>query len=256
MKLHIEQYGEGPPMVFIHGWGMHRSLLRDFAQFFAMRHTICLIDLPGYGNSDYFDQGDDIHALARYLADHLAALPRFTLVGWSLGAMVSVQLANILTDRIAKLILFTATPRFLTTNDWPFGITQPALQQVRDELSQDYPRAMNRFLQLQLKNLPGARDTIRSIRELLVKQPTPQAEALQQGLQLLSHIDLRTILPSITTKIFIINGDRDSLIHTAAARLMTEMLPNAQMVIIHGAGHLPFISHATACHQYIEDFLQ
>lgn len=254
-QLHIEQFGDGPPLVFIHGWGMHRSLFREFAQSFAAHYTVCLVDLPGYGKSDLIDYADDIHVLARYLMGHLAELQKFTLIGWSLGAMISLQLAGVLGDRVSKLILFTATPCFVVRDSWPFGVTQSALQQVRDELSQDYPRAMNRFLQLQLKNLPAARETIRAIRDLLAKEPAPQTIALQQGLHLLAHTDLRPVLNSITIKTLVINGDRDSLIHSMAARQLVELLPRAQAVIIHGAGHLPFISHASACRHYIEEFL-
>jgi pimeloyl-[acyl-carrier protein] methyl ester esterase len=254
-QLAIERFGQGLPMVFIHGWGMHRSLLRGFAQTFASRHAIWLVDLPGYGHSDLFDAGADVESLARYLAENLPVSQRYILVGWSMGASIALQLAASFPQRIAALILFTATPCFIATSGWSHGITQPALQQVSDELTQDYSRALNRFLQLQLKNTTDARTTVRAIRDLLANEPPPRAVALQQGLRLLAHTDLRDRLDAIDAATLIINGDRDSLVATLAARWLAEHLPRARAVILHGAGHLPFISHAEFCRRQIEEFL-
>ena len=254
-NLHIERFGHGIPMVFLHGWGMQRSLLRAFAQEFAARYSIWLVDMPGYGHSDFLEKADDTQVLTRYLVQQLAIDGTYILVGWSLGAMVALQMAMSFPQRIARLILFTATPCFMATPNWPYGVAQAALQQVSDELSQNYTQAMNRFLQLQLKNLPGARDTLRAIKAVLAKEPVPQHAALQQGLQLLATIDLRPQLESVAMPTLIINGDRDSLIPSPAARVLAEQLSRAQAVIVHGAGHVPFITHASVCRQYVQEFL-
>jgi pimeloyl-[acyl-carrier protein] methyl ester esterase len=253
-NLHVERFGQGKPMVFLHGWGMPRSLLRSFAQEFAAEHTIWLVDLPGYGQSEFLENGADVQVLVRFITQHLPT-EAYVLVGWSLGALVALQLAAMFPQHVTKLALFTATPCFMATATWPHGVAQTALHQVGTELAEDYAKAMNRFLQLQLKNLPGARDTIRDIKALLAMEAAPSSVVLQQGLQLLAMTDMRQQLAAIATPTFIINGDRDSLIPSIAARLLAESLPHAQTVIVHGAGHLPFITHAAVCRQHVQDFL-
>ncbi len=254
-NLYIERFGNGIPMVFLHGWGMPRSLLRGFAQEFATQHTIWLVDLPGYGQSDALARADDIQVLAKFLAEHLPTNESYILVGWSLGAVTALQLAAEFPQGIVKLVLFTATPCFMSSANWLHGVTQAALAQVAEELSGDYTKAMNRFLQLQLKNLPAARETIRQIKTLLAGEVAPDSTALQQGLEMLATTDLRQQLATITTPTLILNGDRDSLVPTLAARSLAEQMPHAQAVILHGAAHLPFMTHATACRRWLQEFL-
>lgn len=253
--LHVERFGQGNPMIFVHGWGMPRSLLRAFAQEFSAQHTIWLVDLPGYGQSEFLENSEDVSVLADFLAQHLPADAAYTLVGWSLGAIAALQLAAMFPQRIKKLVLFTATPCFMATAHWPHGVTRIALEQVGIELAEDYAKAMTRFLQLQLKNLPGARDLIREIKLMLAKQAAPSLAVLQQGLQLLTRADMRQQMASITMPTLILNGDRDSLVPTMAARLLAEGLPHGRTVMLHGAGHIPFISHADVCWQYVRDFM-
>lgn len=255
-NLHIERFGKGAPMVFLHGWGMSRSLLRQFADKFADRHSIWLVDLPGYGQSSTLDNADDVQVVAEYLLVHLPVNEPYILVGWSLGAIVALQMAAKAPQVVARLILFAATPCFMNSADWQHGVTRAALTQVADELSDDYTRALNRFLQLQLKNIPAAREMIRHIKTLLTDVPTPRPDTLQQGLRLLAATDMRPQLAAIAVPTLILNGDRDSLVPTQAGRLLAEQLPHAQAIIIHGAAHLPFMTHAAACRRWLQEFLQ
>lgn len=253
--LFVERFGKGTPLVLLHGWGMHRVLLRQFATALAGQYEIILMDLPGHGNSARYENADNIESYVSYLHAALPQSTSFHLCGWSMGAMLALQFARQYPAMVRKLVLFTATPCFTNRPDWAAGVALPALQQVGNELAQDYHKAMSRFLMLQLMNLPDARDWVRCVRDMLQQEPVPQVAALQQGLQLLAASDLRPLLMHIHCPTLILNGDRDSLIPAPATRVLAEQLPDARAMLLHGSGHLPFVTHAAKCVAAVAEFL-
>ncbi|MBI3561016.1 MAG: alpha/beta fold hydrolase [Gammaproteobacteria bacterium] len=253
--LFIERRGVGSTIiVFLHGWGMQRCLFYSLAEALGTRYQCWLIDLPGHGKSPAYQQAEDIQAYAEYLLGYLPQVP-CVLCGWSMGALLALAMVQRCSARISKLLLFAATPCFTNTTEWSYGIDKTVLRQVAAELSQDYPRALTRFLGLQLKNLPRSRDYLRKIKSLLEYAPAPVVGALLQGLVLLENTDLHGVAATITLPTLIINGDRDPLVPSPAARVLAELLPNAKAVIVHGSGHLPFVTHQALCLGWIEAFL-
>ena len=49
--IHVEIRGAGPPLVLIHGWGMHSGVFDGLAERLSPRRTLHLVDLPGHGRS-------------------------------------------------------------------------------------------------------------------------------------------------------------------------------------------------------------
>ena len=55
MHLHVEEAGQGPPVVLLHGGGPGASGVSNFARnlpVFAERFRTLVVDQPGYGKSD------------------------------------------------------------------------------------------------------------------------------------------------------------------------------------------------------------
>ena len=89
--------GEGPPIVFIHGFGGDLNNWQFNQEALAERHATYAIDLPGHGGSSK-DLGSgrvDVGALAKAVTDFLDAQEIGTahLVGHSLGGAVALDLA-------------------------------------------------------------------------------------------------------------------------------------------------------------------
>lgn len=55
-------------------------------------------------------------------------------------------------------------------------------------------------------------------------------------------VDLRPDLARITQKTLIIHGDADAILPLDGARWLAEALPNAQLVVLEGAGHVPTLT--------------
>ena len=108
--------GAGDPLVLLHGWGLHGGIwsgLLPELDGFGERLTP---DLPGHGASPC--PGDEIGLEA--LADRLVpGVPEGAAVlGWSLGAMVALTLARRHPERVSRLVLVAATPRFTLSSSF------------------------------------------------------------------------------------------------------------------------------------------
>jgi len=256
-SLHVEYYGQGQPVVMLHGWGMHSGLFQPLGEQLAQKHQVAAVDLPGHGGSGGFDQFADIEKHASYLTEQLSNLFQagVTLVGWSLGGLLAQYIAAQYPEYIKQLILFCSTPCFRQRQDWSCAIEDKVLTGFAANLVQDYQGTLNRFLALQFMGAQNPKENLRQARALVFAKSQPQREMLKQGLQLLETCDLREQLHAIHCPTLIINGEHDALVPTSAARYLLEHLKNSRGVIIKGAGHAPFLSHRESVSYFVERFL-
>lgn len=237
--LHTEVRGRGPDLVMVHGWGMHAGIWADWANSLTARFRVHLVDLPGHGDSE-FDVGERLEDWSGALAE---AIPgEAWWLGWSLGGLVTLNLACCYPDRVRGLVQVASTPRFVTRADWPYGIEAAVFDQFAAQLSDDVDRTLGRFLALQVRGADRSGDSLRCLRAHLAQRPRPQAAALSAGLRLLHNSDLRALLPTLNVPSYWLFGERDTLVPTT----LRGQVPGRH-VVVKGAGHAPFLSHPEAC---------
>jgi len=69
------------------------------------------------------------------------------------------------------------------------------------------------------------------------KYPTPRF-ALKRHLQALSKMDTFDRLPEISVPTLILTGEEDKVISSENSMILAERIPNAQLKIFKGVGHL------------------
>lgn len=101
-----ECFGEGPPVVLIHGWGVDRTVLAPLARALSAEHRVLLVDLPGHGASAPPVDAVSIEGLASAIAALLPTceLERPIVVGHSLGALIALEIARRGDARAAVLL--------------------------------------------------------------------------------------------------------------------------------------------------------
>jgi pimeloyl-ACP methyl ester carboxylesterase len=100
---------DAPPLVLIHGWLDNAASFALLAPLLAERFHVIALDLPGHGHSGHLPAGT-IYQHTDYTRAVLAAvdalaLPRFHLLGHSLGAGVATMVAIAAPERIRALAL-------------------------------------------------------------------------------------------------------------------------------------------------------
>ncbi len=270
--LHTDQFGDGAPVLFIHGWGMHSGMWGDVLPKLAKQHRVMAVDLPGHGFSPVIgkreaESGKPWQRSTHHsplttchvdvLVDRLAAqfTEPLTVCGWSLGGQIALRWAQRYPLQVSRLILISSTPCFVQQDNWPCAMAADTLGAFAAALQQDYLATLRRFLALQVRGGEQERELLISLRRLLQSRGEPDLAALQTGLDILRECDLRDALPQIVQPTLAIAGVRDTLTPLAAMQYLADNMPAARLVTIEGAAHAPFLSHPEHFIQLVSDFL-
>ena len=241
MKLNVECRGQGPDLVLLHGWSMHGGMWGPWLDELAGEARLHVVDLPGHGRSPWVTEASDLVGLAEAVVPLVP--PGATVLGWSLGGMVALELARRNPRHLGALVLVATTPKFLSGPDWEHGLEPAALDEFTRGLEADWLRTVQGFLALQARGDEYPAATLRAMRSHVTSRGEPDRRALAAGLDVLRSADLRTALPQIEVPAVVIAGAHDGLTPVGAGRALAAGLPRARLRIIERCGHAPFLSH-------------
>lgn len=254
MTLYYDQYGHGPEVVLVHGWGSHGGVWTEIARALAADYRVIVPDLPGHGRSrDFLPPVYTPEALAGEIRHALSGPAVW--IGWSMGGLVALAAAQRNPQEVTRLVLVGATPKYVQSPDWPHAMSPTVLEQFARNLEQDYVGTLERFLTLQMA-AGEDRAVLRRLRDEMFRYGEPPTAALQAGLRLLKEEDRRNALAGIATPALVVHGARDRLAPVGAAQYLAEHLPYARLEIIPEAGHAPFLSHPEMFLEKLRGFIR
>ena len=194
IKIHKEIYGQGEPLVLIHGWAMHTGVWRIFAQQLSQHYQVICLDLPGHGLSETIEPYT-LECISNALIE---AVPEtsFSVLGWSLGASVALTMARQYPLRVNSLILLAGNPVFVQQGEWA-GIDPVLLEDFANNLSLNCSETLLGFLALQVNNLPNAKSILIDLKKAMQECNPPTEKVLQSGLGILKQADLRGDLTAL-----------------------------------------------------------
>jgi len=238
-KLFTRSSGSGPDLVLIHGWGLHAGVWDGFVPLLEPCFRVLQVDLPGHGGSAWSGETTLEDLAAAVLA---VAPPRAAWLGWSLGGLVAMRAALLAPARVSALLLLASTPCFVRRPGWQCALLPALLDTFAAELQQDYLRTLNRFLALQVRGSDNSGAVLRMLRTQLLAKGEPAPAALRAGLDILRNADLRKAIGALACPALVVAGERDTLVPAAAAGATAALMPDADVELVAGAGHAPFIT--------------
>jgi pimeloyl-[acyl-carrier protein] methyl ester esterase len=254
--LHVEVNGSGPDLVLLHGWGLNVRVWDGLVEEMSERFRMITVDLPGHGQSEWSSGRGTPAEQAWLLHSTLASVSnRYSLLGWSLGAQIALDLAAAMPGQIDRLVLVAATPRFAAAPDWPYGMQPNVIAKLATQLREDYRQTVSDFLELQVRGSIEGRSVVEQLRSALFVHGRAKPEALEAGLNTLATSDLRPTLSHVRTPTLVIAGQNDRITAPAASRALAEALPDARYVEMRRAAHTPFLSHRKEFAALVERFL-
>lgn len=241
-RVSVEQAGQGPPLVLLHGFGestiSYSAVLPELAKQFA----VVAIDLNGFGYTErprdrasYTLAGQERLVLA--VLDRLH-LDRVRLAGHSYGGGLALFLAARHPERIERLLLIDntlplyASQRRSALFRWrwvarmaahTFALTDRVIRSGLREAYFDDAKVTPALVRDYADRLriEGATDAFFGL-------VGPSAEPP-------FHIELATVaMPTL-----VIWGAEDRLIEAAAAQRTSSQMPNAHFVVLPACGHTP-----------------
>lgn len=253
MTIHVERHGQGPDIVLAHGWGLHAGIWSELATTLAQRFTVSAIDLPGHGRSRESVMPARLTDLTDMVVEQVPS-PAIWL-GWSLGGLVALDAARRYPQRVWKLVLTAATPRFVQAPDWSAAMAPGVFSGFAENLRTDYRGTLMRFLSLQIGGDDEGRALIKRLRSGLFAHGEPQPQSLANGLAMLEATDLRRELAAISTPALVVHGQLDRLVPPAAGEYLVAQLPHARLALLAGAGHAPFLTQPQRYGELVREFL-
>ena len=109
--LYYEAYGEGEPLIFVHGHSLDRRMWRKQVAYFKEHYRVIVYDARGYGRSSkqeeevLFTHADDLVALMNGLQIERAHLVGLSMGGFIVGDMVAIYPERILTATMAEGVI-------------------------------------------------------------------------------------------------------------------------------------------------------
>jgi 3-oxoadipate enol-lactonase len=238
VSLAVEVRGDGPAVLFIHGYPFDRSIWTH--QVAALEGWSRIApDLRGMGQSDAPDLGYNMETYAADLAAllDLLGVDEVVLVGLSMGGYVAFEFLRRWRDRVRGLVLVDTRAEA----DIPEGKRNrdAAAATAREQGAEAVAEAMLPKV-LGASTLAGAPATVERVRAMMAA--TPVAGIIGALGAMRDRPDSTPMLPELAgIPVLVIVGDEDEVTPPAQARAMADAIPGASLVVIRSAGHLPTI---------------
>lgn len=247
-RLWYEDQGGGFPVVLIHGWCMSSAVWRY--QYRGLSQSLRLVapDLRGHGESKEVSGGQNFGTFVADLIDLLDSLKlsKVVLVGWSMGGQIALQAATKLPDRVAGMVLVSATPRFTAGTDFPYGLEAKEALGMRLKVQRNVQRALEGFHTRLFSECEVTDDAIAlEIQKLLATVPTPETATALAALDTLAITDMRSLLPALSVPTLVVNGAQDRICLPQASDYLKEHIAGAVQSVYPGCGHMPFMTRST-----------
>jgi pimeloyl-ACP methyl ester carboxylesterase len=241
LNLRFLRKGQGPPLVIIHdslgnlGWV---PLYERLSEMF----TVVVPDLPGFGRSDRPDWARsprDLAILTHQQLDQLD-LGDVGLVGLGFGGFIAAEMATMNAARLAKLILVGAT-----------GL-KPREGEVLDQMLVGFPefglsgfRNPNSF-----RHLFGADSLPPDVYELWDFSTEMTARVCWKPWMYSDQ--LPHLLGGVAVPSLVVWGEEDHVVPIDVGKQYVELLPDARLEVVGGAGHFVDLEEPARLAELIE----
>lgn len=247
IKVYYEVYGEGQPIVLLHGafmtietnWG---QLIPELSK----TRKVIAVELQGHGHSPFSDRKLDYHTLANdveKVMNHLK-VDSATVIGYSFGGKVAYQLAVQSPKRVSKLVIISSTYK---TNGWLPEINN-AFKSMKPELFENSP--------------------MKSAYEAVAPDKTKWTKFLEQMIAFNNtpySIDDSKIA-KITSPVLLIAGDNDGVDKVELAKTYRLLggdkiadfgvVPKSQLAIVPSQGHVSLMMQTKTILGYLDGLLK
>ncbi|THF84315.1 alpha/beta hydrolase [Deinococcus sp. KSM4-11] len=264
-ELYYETYGEGRPVVLIHGWPLSGRMWEP--QIDALRHAgyqVIAYDRRGFGQSGKTATGYDYDTFASDLKDLIEALKLedVTIVGFSMGGGEVARYAGLYgTEHLHSAALISSiAPYLLKTTDNPDGgLSEADVEGMVQAVAGNRPQFLAGFTKNFLNWDDGdvahrLGDEFLDFTASLYFQASPVAT--QACVRAFGTTDFRADLARLTVPLLVVHGDSDRIVPLeASGQRVPQYQQGTELHVMKGAPHGLNATHAEDFNSILLAFL-
>lgn len=256
LKLHFLDYGaDGKfPLVCVHGLTGNAHNFDGLVPHLTGTHHVRSVDVRGRGDSAWgpADQYDAAHYVADLKAvTEALGIKRCSLVGTSMGGVISILFTSLNPDRVDRIILNDVGPEIDPAGIRRIGgyVGNPPtefknLSEVAAYYRENYPTmasiseaALTETVKWSVKPIAGGKLGWKM--DPAVRSPMRLNPGAQPNASVPSPLNMWTQYETITVPILIIRGAESDILSRATTKRMCETVRAARAVEVPGVGHAP-----------------
>jgi pimeloyl-ACP methyl ester carboxylesterase len=264
LSVHVKKFGQGEPVfVLLHGFGASLYSWQPVMEALSQHGTVIAFDRPAFGLTDrpLNWEGQNPYspeaqvALAIGMLDHFG-VQQAILVGNSAGGTVAMQTALAHPERVSALIL--VDPAVYNAGGAPAWVrpllATPQMRHLGPLLARQIQKRGPELL-----NLAWHDPSLLKPETVELYQKPLQVENWDKALWELTltggRSNLAERLDELILPVLVITGDDDRIVPTADSIRLAKELPNAELVVIPNAGHVPHEERPAEFMQAVIGFL-
>ena len=235
--LVYDDMGAGPEVLLLHGIMADRTALSSVAESLSATHRVLNVDLRGHGDSDVaedYELASFAHDIAALLL--VTGLTRPTVVGWSMGGSIAMDLALRYPEIMGRLVLVGSTPCLVQRADWATALSVDAAAGLRQLLATDWREGATAFTAQVVSD--GDAMTQTEYRRMALRAREDVTLACFDSV---GAVDLRARLGNVHIPAATIVGGEDRVCPPGASEYLARELGGTHHVIV-DAGHAPFLT--------------
>lgn len=240
------------PVILIHGFPLNHTMWASQIEALPDKHRVIAYDIRGHGESDV---GGGQYTMDLFvndlivLLDHLK-IEKAVLCGLSMGGYIALRALERHPERVGALVL--CDTRSEADSDETRVKRFAAVESIKEKgvplFAEGFVKSA--FAPETFTNHPGAVQNVKGM--ILTNSSLGICSAL---LAMAFRTDTTVSLSQIKIPTLIMVGEKDQLTPPITSLFMKENIPNAQMYVIPGVGHLSNLENPTAFNRRLLSFL-
>ena len=246
ININYEIFGEGKPLLLLHGWMARIEAMAPIYQYFSKSRKVIVLDFPGQGGkSDTLKEvwgvpeyAEMVHELIKTL--HIEGTD---VIGHSFGGRVIIYLASKYENLFDKIILTDAA-----------GIKPKRNLKNRFKV---FSFKVSKWLLKMFTSKEKYEEKVDKLRKKYSSSDYSKLDSniMRETFKNVINLDLTDKLEKITRPTLLIWGENDKDTPLYMAKIMEKKIKDSGIAILKGAGHFSYLDNASQYLKIVEVFI-
>lgn len=236
MKYSCEERGDGPPLLFLHGYGCSKQIFTSAMHSAERYRHVIGVDLPGFGGTQMVGRP---YNLDDYVSFTLSVINekcggRADIVAHSFGCRIALKLAAGHPESVGKMLLTGAAG-------------------IKPRRSAGYLIRTGLYRAAKRLSLGLSKKIAKRIASPDYRLATP---LMRESFKLIVNEHLDGILPQVRAQTLLVFGRKDTETPTYMAKKLHKGIKDSGLVILDGCGHFCFLDSPVLFNAVMEEFFK